>query len=242
MLAGTPAVPACASDGATAQTAPQRPRVAIYTQTLGWRHDSIPVAVAVVRRLANEAGFDAVHTEDPALFSDGTLKGFLAVAFVNTTGPVLDAPRRAAFERYVRAGGGFLGVHSAADTGHDWPWYGDLVGAWFAHHPPGLQHSPIRFEPGRELPGAGNWTIRDELYNYHRNPRPFVDVVATVDEDAYEGGRMGDDHPIAWCHARMGGRAWYTGLGHDRSIYADARFRAHLLRGLRHVTGQSDAC
>lgn len=229
-----------------AQPAPgaddDRPTIALYTQTQGWRHDSIPVAVETLRALARDAGFAVVHSEDPALFTDQALARFDAVAFVNTTGPILDPLQRAAFERYVRAGGGFLGVHSAADTGHDWPWYGELVGAWFEDHPPGLQRSTVRFEPGRELPGANDWTITDELYNYRRNPRPWVDVVATVDERRYEGGRMGEDHPIAWCHARMGGRAWYTGLGHDRAVYADARFRAHLLRGLRYATGRAGDC
>ncbi|HRN61521.1 MAG TPA: ThuA domain-containing protein [Luteimonas sp.] len=229
-------------DRAPGHGATERPRIAVYTQTLGWRHDSIPVAVAAVRELAAEAGYDIVHGEDPALFTDATLAGFDAIAFVNTTGPVLDPAQRAAFERYVRGGGGFIGVHSAADTGYDWPWYGELVGAWFDSHPPGLQTSDVHFEAGRELPGADGWRITDELYNYRRNPRPFVAVVATVDERMYDGGTMGEDHPIAWCHARYGGRAWYTGLGHDRAVYADARFRAHLLRGLRHATAQSDDC
>ena len=195
-----------------------------------------------MRELAAAAGLDVVHSEDPELFDDATLAGFAVVAFVNTTGPILDAPQRAAFERYVRAGGGFLGVHAAADTGQDWPWYGELVGAWFESHPPGLQATQVRFEPGRALPGFAHWPIADELYNYQRNPRPRVEVIATVDERLYADGTMGDDHPIAWCHARFGGRAWYTGLGHDRSVYADPAFRAHLLRGLRHAAGQSDDC
>jgi len=241
LLAGCAATPS-PLDRSPAASLAERPRIAVYTQTQGWRHDSIPVAVDVVRELAAEAGYDAVHSEDPALFTDATLAGFDAVAFVNTTGPILDPAQRAAFERYVRAGGGFLGVHSAADTGYDWPWYGELVGAWFESHPPGLQASSVRFEAGRELPGAADWRITDELYNYRRNPRPFADVIATVDERMYDGGTMGEDHPIAWCHARFGGRAWYTGLGHDRTIYADPRFRTHLLRGLRHATGQADDC
>lgn len=227
---------------AGARMADERPRLLLYTQTQGWRHDSIPVAVDTLRRLAADAGFDAVHGEDPSLFDDDALAGFAVVAFVNTTGPILDDAQRAAFERYVRGGGGFLGVHSAADTGYDWPWYGELVGAWFDGHPPGLQTSDVRFERGRELPGAAEWRITDELYNYRRNPRPLVDVVATVDERQYDGGTMGGDHPIAWCHRRFGGRAWYTGLGHDRALYDDATFRAHLLRGLRYATGQSDDC
>jgi uncharacterized protein len=219
-----------------------RPRILVFTQTLGFRHESIPTAVATLRELAAELDLEVVHSEDPATFDAGTLAGFRVVVFANTTGNVLDAPQRAAFERYVRDGGGFVGVHSAADTGHDWPWYGELVGAWFQGHPPGLQTSDVRFEGGHAPEGAAGWRITDELYNYRHNPRPRVDVIATVDESQYEGGTMGNDHPIAWCHARFGGRAWYTGLGHDGAVYADPVYRAHLLRGLRYATGLATAC
>jgi hypothetical protein len=50
------------------------------------------------------------------------------VVFLNTTGDVLDAEQRDAFERYVRAEGGDAGVHAAADTEYDRDWYGGLVG------------------------------------------------------------------------------------------------------------------
>lgn len=171
-----------------------------------------------------------------------TLARFRAVVFANTTLDVLDASQQAAFERFFVARGGFVGIHSVADTEHDWPWYGELVGTWFDSHLPGLQDSPVHFEAGHALPGSKGWLVRDELYNYRRNPRPHVEVIATVDEATYVGGKMGADHPIAWWHAQLGGRAWYTGLGHERALYAEPRFRAHLLRGLRYATGQSDAC
>lgn len=225
-----------------ATAAEQRPAILVFTRTLGWRHDSIPQAVETLRGLAAQAGFDVVHSEDPALFDDGQLARFHAVVFANTTGEVLDDTQRAAFERYIAAGGAFMGVHSAADTGYAWPWYGDLVGAWFESHPPGLQSADVHFERGRGPGGMERWRVTDELYNYRRNPRPAMDVIATVDESGYAGGTMGADHPIAWCHAAAGGRAWYTGLGHAPAIYADPVFRAHLLRGLRYATGLSGDC
>lgn len=217
-------------------------RILVFTRTTGWRHDSIPVAVETLRELGGEAGLQVEHSEDPMHFDAGTLARYRAVVFANTTLDVLDASQQQAFEGFVGAGGGFVGIHSAADTEYDWPWYGELVGAWFDSHPPGLQASPVRFGTGHALPGGENWQVRDELYNYRRNPRARVDVIATVDESSYAGGKMGTDHPIAWCHERMGGRAWYTGLGHDIPLYADPRFRAHLLRGLRYATHRSDDC
>ena len=217
-------------------------QILVFTRTSGWRHDSIPVAIETLHQLGGEAGLQVVHSEDPAQFEAVTLARYRAVVFANTTLDVLDASQQAAFERFVGAGGGYVGIHSAADTEYDWAWYGELVGAWFDNHPPGLQASPVRFEARHAFPGVQDWHVRDELYNYRRNPRPQVDVIASVDESAYAGGTMGTDHPIAWCHTRLGGRAWYTGLGHDIPLYADPRFRAHLLRGLRYATGQSDDC
>lgn len=221
---------------------PAPPRLLVFTRTQGWRHDSIAVAVDTVRELARAGHLEVVHSEDATQFNDTTLRVFRAVVFANTTLDVLDDAQQRAFERFVRSGGGFVGIHSAADTEHDWPWYGTLVGARFASHPPGLQTADIRFENGLGPSAPGTWRVTDELYDYDHNPRPWVTVVATVDEGSYEGGKMGDDHPIAWCHARFGGRAWYTGLGHDRAIYADGIFRAHLARGLRFASLLADDC
>lgn len=218
-----------------------QPRILVFTRTTGWRHDSIPVAVDTLRALAADSGLAMDHTEDPARFSDADLARYRAVVFASTTGDVLDAAQQAAFERYVGAGGGFVGVHAAADTEYDWPWYGTLVGAWFLSHPPGLQTARVRFE-GDHARLARDWHVTDELYDYRRNPRADVQVLATVDERDYPGGRMGADHPIAWCHARLGGRAWYTGLGHDAALYADPVFRAQLRRGLRYAAGLDGAC
>lgn len=239
-IAATPA--STSSSNHSASHSPQRPLLLVFTRTQGWRHDSIPQAAQALRELADAAGFDIVHSEDPNLFDDHELSRFRVVIFANTTGEILDAAQRAAFERYIAGGGAFMGVHAAADTGKDWPWYGDLVGAWFKSHPPGLQSARVHFESGRGPDGLEHWHVTDELYNYRRNPRPAVEVIATVDESDYEGGSMGADHPIAWCRARTGGRAWYSGLGHAQALYADPVFRAHLLRGLRYATGLSEDC
>lgn len=242
------AVPAgIPANGAPAETAiegdaPSPARILVFTATRGWRHDSIPEAVDTLRVLIAANGFEMLHSEDPAYFDDARLHGFRAVVFANTTHDVLDDAQQSALERFVRGGGGFVGIHSAADTEHGWPWYGELVGAWFESHPPGLQATDVRFEPGHRVPALDGWHIIDEIYSFKRNPRPFVDVIATVDNGMFEGGRMGADHPIAWCHARFGGRAWYTALGHAGTVYADPRFREHLQRGLRYASGQDDDC
>lgn len=230
----------CLPCAAPAMAAPPD-RVLVFTRTVEFRHDAIPVAVATLRTIADQEGMSADHTEDAGAFTAANLARYRVVVFASTTGDVLDEAQQAALEGFVRAGGGFVGVHAAADTEYGWPWYGRLVGAYFQDHPPGLQSTHV--QPEHEgAPVGERWPVTDELYNYRANPRGQVRVVATVDEREYAGGKMGADHPIAWCHAFDGGRGWYTGLGHDAKVYADARFIAQLRGGLRYAAGRSDDC
>lgn len=212
--------------------------VLVYTRTTGYRHASIEAGVAALEALGAEHGFVVTHTEDPAAFDDAGLGAYKAVVFLNTSGDVLGPPQRAAFERYIRAGGGFVGVHSATDTEYGWPWYGGLVGAYFANHP-AIQ--PAELTVVAEHPSTvglpRRWPRTDEWYNF-RAPLPAdVQVLVTIDESTYTGGTMGAPHPISWAHSYDGGRAWYTALGHTEEAFADQTFRAHLLGGLRWAAG-----
>jgi len=72
--------------------------------------------------------------------------------------------------------------------------------------------------------------------------RPTVHVLATLDETSYSGGKMGADHPIAWCQAIDGGRSWYTAMGHTSESYAEPLFRLHLLGGIESAAGGAADC
>jgi len=214
--------------------------VLVFSRTTGFRHASIPDGIAAVRQLGDAHGFSVTATEDPSAFSPAGLAGFDAVVFLNTTGDVLDAGQQAAFEDYIRSGGGFVGVHSAADTEYDWAWYGGLVGAYFESHPPGtpgaVVHVVDRAHPAtRDLPAT--WPRTDEWYNFRRSPRGDVHVLATLDETTYNGGTMPGDHPIAWCHVYEGGRSFYTAGGHTGASFAEADFVGHLWGGLGWAAG-----
>ncbi|HEX2725094.1 MAG TPA: ThuA domain-containing protein [Beijerinckiaceae bacterium] len=214
----------------------------VFTKTAGYRHDSIPAAVAALRAIAARHGIAVEATEDEAVFRPEKLSAFKAVAFVNTTGDILDGEQRRAFESFIAAGGGYVGIHSAADTAYDWPWYGRLVGAWFKSHPPDLQTGTVRFTrlPGADLPAA--WQVTDEFYNFRSGPAPEATIVATMDESTYEGGDMAGDHPIAWCRKIDQGRSWYTGLGHTTELFGNAVFLAHLTKGVLYAMSRSEAC
>jgi cytochrome c len=216
---------------------PETPACLVYTQTAGYRHGSIPKGIAAVKKLGRLHGFAVVATEDPERIRADFLENFTAVAFLNTTGNILDAPGRRALQAFVEAGGGFAGVHAACDTGYDWPWYETLVGTYFLSHP--LQQTAVVRVEDAEHPSTRpvpvNWKRWDEWYDFRANPRAKVRVLAVLDEKTYRGGKMGDDHPIVWCHENAGGRSWYTGCGHTARSFSDPAYLGHLLGGLRYV-------
>ena len=213
-------------------------KVLVFSKTAGFRHASIPNGLAAIQQLAVENSFQVIATEDATLFNDASLAQFRAVVFLMTTGDVLDATQQAAFERYIRAGNGYVGIHSASDTEYSWPWYGGLVGAYFSNHP-AIQRAIVRVEDAQHPSTrffTGPWIRNDEWYNFRTNPRANVHVLATLDETTYSGGTMGD-HPIAWYHEYDGGRAWYTAVGHTAASYTEPLFRAHLLGGIQYAAG-----
>jgi cytochrome c len=219
----------------------QESRVLVFSRTAGVRHTSIGVGLAAIRKLAQENGFAVDATEDPSAFTSKNLARYRAVVFLNTTGDVLDAAQQDDFERYIQAGGGYVGIHSATDTEYDWPWYGRLAGAWFNGHPnnPNVRKGTFRVldksHPSTEgLPDR--WDREDEFYNF-KSIDPGIHVLVDIDETSYEGGTNGDHHPMSWYHDFDGGRAFYTNMGHTEATFSEPLFLSHLLGGLRYAIG-----
>ncbi len=226
---------ACTSSDTT------RPRVLVFSKSKGWQHASIPAANTAIYKLGTENGFAVDTTQEAEMFTEENLKKYHAVVFANTTRNVLNAKQQTAFERYIQAGGGFVGIHSAADTEYEWPWYGKLLGAYFSSHPsnPGERKASIKVtdtthQATKGLPAS--WERFDEWYNY-KNIYSGIKVLASLDENTYEGGTNGSNHPIAWYHEFDGGRSFYTGGGHEISSFTEPLFLQHLLGGLRYAMG-----
>lgn len=207
------------------------PRLLVHTRTTDYRHDSIPAAIAAVRTLG---GFEVDASEDPTAL-ESPLERYAAIVFLSTSGEILTPTGRERLASYVESGGGFVGVHAAACTEYDWPYYGELLGARFDRHPeyqPGKAVIEDREHPAtRHLPAV--WDFTDEWYDFRTNPRGTVRVLARADESSYDGGGMGADHPLVWCREQGVGRVFYTALGHAAEAYEDPDFRAHLLGGIR---------
>ncbi|MEV7422383.1 MULTISPECIES: ThuA domain-containing protein [unclassified Streptomyces] len=217
---------------------PRPPRLVLYSRTTAYRHASIPDGVEAVEQLAADEGFAVLATEDPAEL-EHALAQCAVVVFLSTSGEVLTPAARDALRAHMTGGGGFVGIHAAACTEYDWPYYGELLGARFARHPdlqPGTVAVTDRAHPATRHLDA-RWDFTDEWYDFRDTPEG-VRVLARADESSYEGGGMGEDHPLVWCHERMGGRVFYTALGHTSESFTDPVFLAHLRGGIQYAAGR----
>jgi cytochrome c len=220
----------------------QSPRVLVFSKTEGFRHASIEAGKKGLAKMAEEKKFAIDFTEDANQFVTANLKKYNAVIFLNTTGDVLNNTQQEEFERYIQAGGGYLGIHAASDCEYEWPWYGKLVGAWFLDHP----SSPSNVQKGRFYVVDKNnpattgmpdsFERNDEFYSF-KNIDPSIHPLIKIDEKSYQGGKNGEDHPMSWYHEFDGGRSFYTNMGHTDETFSEPLIVNHIWAGLQYAMG-----
>ncbi len=220
-------------------TTKQKKKILVFSKTAGFRHASIPKGKEALLLLGKENNLLVDTTEDATVFNSNNLKQYDAVVFLSTTGDIFNNEQQTAFENFIRSGKGFVGIHAAADTEYEWPWYNKLVGAYFVSHPKQqkakLTVTDHKHASTKHLPHV--WERFDEWYNY-KSRNNDVNVLMTIDESSYEGGKEGAYHPMAWYHSFDGGRAFYTALGHTDESYKEENFLKHLLGGIKYALGK----
>ncbi|MER6978841.1 ThuA domain-containing protein [Streptomyces carpinensis] len=220
-------------------------RVLVFSKVTNFRHDSIPAGIEAIKKMGAENNFEVEATDDSAAFTDANLSRFQAIVFNNTnstpeSGDLLNADQRAALQKYIRGGGGWIGLHSASASERDWDWYGGLVGAVFDQHP-AIQTGRVKVldqvHPSTEgLPDL--WERTEEWYNWRVNPTGKVHTLAQIKQrDGITGLTQGVDHPWSWCQNYDGGRSWFTAGGHDSSAFSEPLFVKHLLGGIEWAAG-----
>jgi cytochrome c len=219
-----------------------KPRVLVFTKTAGFHHSSIPVGSAAIMKLGQENNFTVDTTSDASKITEANLSKYSAVVFLQTTGYMLNNFQQADLERYLQAGGNFVGVHAAADAEYDWFWYGRLVGAYFDSHPE-QQEATLKVidknHPStRALPDE--WKRKDEWYNFKMISKK-IHVLINIDESSYKGGKNGANHPMAWYQNFENGRSFYTEMGHTDESYSDPAYLKHLLGGIQYAIGDNKA-
>ncbi len=215
-------------------------KVLVFSLTRGFHHNSIKEGNQFFLELGKKQGFGVDTTTNPAKFTEENLKKYNAVVWLSTTGDVLNPAQQADFERYIQAGGGYMGIHSSTDTEYNWPWYNDLVGAYFASHPGGKVSNVQKgkmvtldktFPASAHFPETFEKT--DEFYDFKSLKKDILKFIVKVDESSYQMGRMGEFHPMAWYHEFDGGKAFYSSYGHTPETFTEPLITEHFWQGLK---------
>lgn len=223
--------------------------ILLYTKNgKGFVHDNIPNSIEAIKALGEEYGFTVDATEDPADFTEDNLKKYDAIVFSNTNNEVFDTDaQKVAFMRYIQAGGGFVGIHSASGTEREWKWFKQLLGGTFLWHEPYQKFTVKILDHGHpslaHLPAR--WEKEDECY-YLSEMNLDLNILAVNDmstltipdkKKRQQPKTFGDIFPSVWSQEFDGGRQWYTSLGHSKEDYKDPDFRKHILGGIQSVIG-----
>ena len=248
------AISLAASAGGAA--AAEKKKVLAYTRNhvtngKGFVHDNIASSVEAIKKIGEENGFSVDVSDDPKVFTPENLKQYSAIVFANSNNEAFETvAQRDAFRRYIRGGGGFVGLHSASGSEREWPWFWSMLGGKFRRHPK-LQPFEVRVvDPNhpatKDLPETFKW--EDECY-YHDNINKDIHPLLVVDphklndpqEKEYPGDLFGDAMPLAWCHEFEGGRSFYCALGHKKEHYKDPTLVKIIKGGILWAMGEGKA-
>ncbi len=222
--------------------------VLVFSKTAGYWHASISSGLKMLSDQSKKQNWVITATEDASLFRDGFLDRFDVVVFLNPTGDAICDEGQAAFERFMKKGKGFVGIHAAADFEYEWAFYGDLVGAYFKSHPP-KQKATVIFEnldhPAmKPFEGMKTYTTVDEWYSFKENPRPKVNVLARLDESTIKKAGNSDwqmgDHPLIWWNDKDGIRSFYTVFGHTHEAFQDELIIEHITNAINWAAKRVD--
>jgi type 1 glutamine amidotransferase len=186
-----------------------------------------------------------VEKENCGRINKETLKNFDCVLFFTTGNPV-NKEELADLREWVKAGGALAGTHCATDTLYGESVYGDLIGAYFRGHPPGLQKIKVKVEDAKHPAAAGftdGMEYQDEMYVFRDAPysRDKLRIILSIKADSFTPGanltRKDGDYAISWCREEGKGKVFYTSFGHDPKVWKDEKFQQHLFGGLKWATG-----
>ncbi len=188
-------------------------------------------ALAFYQELAAKSNFTLDTTTDWSKLNENDLKPYRLILWLNNFPQTPE--QRAAFEKYMEHGGGWIGYHVAGYNDKDthWPWFVDFLGGavFYTNNWP-VKPANLKVDDRNHPVTAGlpaNFdSPANEWYLWKPSPRldPRVHVFVTLDPSNYPIGVKDviteGDLPVVWANTKY--RMLYINMGHGPAVYADA--------------------
>ena len=227
-------------------------------------HSSIPYMNYAMQVYARKTGaFEVTLSRNTDDFLWENLCQYDAVFFNNVVGtPFVDEQLKENLLRFIREGGGFIGVHGTTaaflmigEGGTDtFPEFGNMIGGRGAWHRSKTEQIYVRVEePDHPLtkmfPAEGfNWT--DEIFRYptiysRKNLRVLlsIDIARSEMKNDPPGKRerKDDDYGLAWIRPYGKGRVFYCDMAHQLKTFFDPVMLKFNFAGVQYALGDLDA-
>ena len=238
-VGGSAATDAASADSGGAAGAPMDPyaprsgafKVLVYSRTgsAAFRHQgAISSGKIMLEEIAATQGFELAFAEDNELITATGLADYELVFFLHTSGDVFGAAEEQAFEEWIKQGGAFVGMHSAADTEYEWAFYKELTGQYYEGHGAIDVPGTIVWQAGAQdhpaiagLPDP--WPRVDEWMRFSRESewasKPGFKILGRLEAD---------NLPVIWCREHDNYRAFYTALGHLGTTLEEPEVTQHV--------------
>ncbi len=255
-----------------ARVPPQQPRRVLiwntpFMEQCPHKGYSVPQAEYAMRLLGEKTGaFEAVVSDDVAMYLPENLRQFDAILMNNSNGPwirpteadmvkfanhgggidEMEKRLRQSLLDYVAQGGGIVAYHHAVGGNTHWPEFQQLIGAAYWGHPWNEEVGIKLDDPAHPLLQAfdgRDFRLSEEIFQF-RDPysRDHLRVLLSLDTDRTNMTvpwihRDDGDFALAWIKPHGQGCVFYSALGHKTEIWWNPQILSFYLDGIQYATG-----
>lgn len=228
------------------------PRVLVLTKSQGYEHSTVyrnngqPSFIdQVMDSLAAKNGFSVTNTKDADTINANNLLNYDVVIFYTTGdltqnspdgGKPMSSTGPQELVDWVASGRGFVGLHCASDTLHNFLPYIEMLGGEFEWHG-NQQNATVKkvLEDPITAHIASSFSLFEEWYmfknfNLSGDIIPLLVLNSTgMDEQRY---RDAEPYPIAWLQNYDQGRVFYNAMGHREDVWQSQIYQEMLVRAI----------
>lgn len=199
-------------------------KVLIFVGTEGIYHDHTGNGQFLTAMLNRTDNIQADFSQDYDILSTG-LDGYDTVLFYTDVGDLTPEQETGLLD-YIRAGGGFFGLHTAAASFRESEAYHGMLNGFFNGHSPYMDFTVNVTDPDHPITqGLDDFQATDELYYLKHNPDASHHLMQAYDDTKDE------THVMAFHHTYGEGRVFYFALGHDTAVLENPSFQTVIQRG-----------
>jgi type 1 glutamine amidotransferase len=213
--------------------------VLVYSRTQLYRPASIPYGQEMLQEIGAQQGFEVTLTEQQEDINAENLAAHEVVLFLHTTGTVLGATQKEAFEDWMKSAGAFVGIGHAVDAEANWSFYKELTGQYIDNMTPCCPETDVTWRPDalefpavRGLPSpwriGGLWFFMSKAPEWSK--KPGFKILGTV--TVSRGDQVVVENPVSFVREFDGFRSFYAGFGHQSAEFQDANVRKHITAGI----------